>query len=672
MSETDTDTDPFFGEGGLLDGSVPTSIRSLKLALVLLSLGGWALVIYYAVTLAMPRGKYGVVFLGIMILAYITSEMITAVREKQKFSLLGLPILALFTIATTVYIFLEYSPLISVRVGYALTYEYAFALAMTITIGYLTYRKYGLAFFMVFFGALVYGLIGQQIPGVFAHGGFSVERLMQILVLDVAGFYGSLNQIVAAWIALFLLYAGLLRGYGAFDLIIRIAFKAAEYSRSGVAQSAVIASLIVGSINGSAAANAAMTGSFTIPLMERSGMKPESAGGIEAVASSGGQIMPPVMGAAAFVMASVLGVTYWTVLSAGIIPALIFFISVAIAVHYTAIGQIDNFDLDVSNHVDEMKGSKQMLWEALRFLIPLSLLIYLLGIAQWTIMSAALYTVAAMIVTGLTFPILEAIKTNESTPLEALKGELMNTVEGFLYGVEILAPIAIIVAAINAVVDIFQTTGVPGALSLAILDISGGNMLFAVILAMIICIILGLGMPTVAAYTIVALLIAPTLAQNFFLPELAVHFFVFYAAVLSGLTPPIAIAVVVAAGVAGADFWKTAIEALKIAAPLYILPIAFVYNSELIVGGLSVATLFSVALTILGAVAISHGLNYQGRIFGLEKKFDAIFRFAYFALGVVGMAYPDPSGRVIVIGLAVGLYVIQTLRPSALMTPERA
>jgi len=645
-------------------------VRILQVTLVVTAVISWLIVMWWASSQMMSRSQYGIIFLGLMILIFIIDQLIDTVREGKMAETALLSLLAVGTIISTIYLYIEFLPLVRTRVGYALPADYAVAVTMTFVIVYLAYRAYGLLFTGVFVLAVAYGLFGNFVPGVFQHSGYSTGRLMQILVTDVEGFYGNLTEIVAAWVALFLLYAGLLRGYDAFDLIIRVSFRAATLIKSGVAQSAVVASMIIGSVNGSAAANAAMTGSFTIPLMKKSGLKSESAGGIESVASSGGQLLPPVMGAGAFVMASILGITYWEVMTAGILPAIIFLIAVAVAVHYTASNQVNDVSLDISEHVDEMKNRNQLIWEGVRFLIPLALLIFILGYLRWTIMTAALYTVLMMIVTGITFPVIETLYTKNGTVAGTLRRELQNTVSGFVYGAQILAPIAIVIASINGIVDLFQMTGVPASLSLALLDLSGGSMLMTILLAMLICIILGLGMPTVAAYTIVAILVAPTLTQAFLLPDLSVHYFVFYSAILSGITPPIAIAVVVASGVAGANFWRTCLEALKIAAPLYVLPIAFIYNPEIVVGGLGFSTLASVAVTIGGAVAIVHGLNYVNFQLTSNKRVEWVIRFVFVAIGVVAMAHPEMAIRLGALGIAVAIYLFQLRAPD--ITPQEA
>jgi TRAP-type uncharacterized transport system fused permease subunit len=188
-------------------------------------------------------------------------------------------------------------------------------------------------------------------------------------------------------------------------------------------------------------------------------------------------------------------------------------------------------------------------------------------------------------------------------------------------------------------------------------------MFTAVVLAMLISIILGMGMPTVAAYVIVAALIAPALIQQFFVPDLAAHFFVLYAAILSGLTPPIAIAVVVATGIAESNFWRTAHEALKISAPIYVLPFSFIYNPELVVGGFGLTTFLSGALALLGALGISHGLNYYGKFFHESPFVKFPIKGIYFGLGLIAMVYPDMMIRAISVAVILAMIGVQLQKP---------
>ncbi|MFB6169831.1 MAG: TRAP transporter permease [Haloarculaceae archaeon] len=623
----------------------------------------WGRVVLYAFKQEVPRAKYGAIFLGAGILIYVLREL-HQLDGDSRLERLGLWACALVGVGTSAYVWYHYEVLETTRVGYALNHEYVIGGLFTLVVLYLTYRAFGAAFVSVVVLALAYAHFGYLIPGLLGHGGIAPEQIINLLTMEFDGFYGSITQIVAAWVALFMLYAGLMRGFGAFDLIMRLSFKTAKYLKSGVPQSAVVSSLIVGSINGAQTANAAMTGSFTIPLMKNSGMKGETAGGIEAVASSGGQIMPPVMGAAAFVMASLLtGVGYVDILVAGVIPALVFYVSVAIGVHYMAIKQLPDGGIDLDAKVDELDGGYHPVVEALRFGIPFGVLLYTLGIAQWTVISSALYTCAAMIVTGAGIPILLSLVRSEMDVATTARDAVRNTVSGFKFGAVTVAPIAIIIAAVNGIVDLLNATGMPGKLSLALVGLAGGVLLLTSIFAMIICLILGLGMPTVAAYTIVALLIAPTFTGEFGIPPMAAHFFVFYAAILSGITPPIAIAVVVTAGIAGANFWRTSLEALKLAMPLFVLPFTFLYNPEIVTGGLTGMTVVSGLIVLLGAVSIIHGLNCAPRPFGIGSPASYLVRAIYVGLGMLAMVWPGLGVRIGVVVAAMALIAVQTRLP---------
>jgi TRAP transporter 4TM/12TM fusion protein len=637
----------------------------LRMALVSFSIPFWMIVMWYSYTQLMPRGQYAVAFLGGILGLYVISELDDPLIERNWGEVALLVGSGLVSLGTSGYLFVNYQEVAINTVGRASEPQLALAFAFTLAMIYLTWRSFGLTFLAVVLIGIGYGFAGPFMPGALSHGGLSGTRMLRILVVSVDGFYGFLTRLVAAWIALFLLYAGLLKAYGAFDLILRLAVRSAKYVDSGIAQTAVVASAVIGSVNGSQTANAGMTGSFTIPLMKENGIKPETAGGIEAVASTSGQVLPPVMGAGAFIMASLItGITYVDVIIAGLIPAAILVVSITIAVHYVAAPQIENPEMD--GLIGDQMERRTMVLESIKYGVPLLILIYILGILQYTVMTAALYTAVSMIVFGIGIPQVQPSLGGESNK-EALFGTLEQTVDGFREGVIVVAPVTIILAAINGVVDILMATGVPTAISLTLLDLSGGIPIVAFVLAMIICIILGLGMPTTAAYTVVALLVAPTLISQFAVPEIAAHFFVFYAAILAGLTPPIATCVAVTCGISGGGFWGSCKEALRISAPLFVLPFAFVYHPELISGAFTYASLSAGALAMIGALAIIHGINYQF-VFGRGQTYG--LRIAFFVAGVVAMVHPMQTVQVGAIAAVGGLYVLQTAvgRPNPLRT----
>lgn len=635
----------------------------LDQAITVFSILIWVAVIYYAYTQLIPRALFGIVFLGSFLVLYILMESKSDIEDEAWFHLLLLGFsLVIVTIVTT-YLFLNFDVLFTERVGYALDYEYVLAFAFTAAMVYLTWRAFGWTFLFVLIGGLFYGYFGPWFPGIIGHGGLSHTRLLLILVLEIEGFFGFLTRLMAAWIALFLLYAGFLQAYGAFDLILRLAAKSTNYIESGVAQTAVIASAIVGSINGSQTSNAGMTGAFTIPLMKKNGIKGSTAAGIEAVASTKGQVLPPVMGATAFVMASLLGTSYVEILKAGLLPAFIMVVVVTVAVHFTSIRQIDS-SMD-TEMIEGNLGRQAKATESLRFGIPFLVLVWTLGIAQYTVITAALWTVTSMIITGVMFPLIgRAVRTKDVSEVTVqAKESFHETVFGFRRGAFVAAPIAIILASINGVVDVLTTTGVPGAISLSLINISGGVLFFAAVLAMISCILLGLGMPTTASYTVVAILIAPTLQHQFLVPEMSAHFFVFYAAILSGLTPPIATCAAVAAGIAEADFFETCYEAIKISAPLFILPFSFIYHPALVDGEiLTYPSLLVSSIVLIGALSIAYGINYR---FAYRRRNRFAIRFVYVTVGALVMMYPSQAIQLAGITLLVAMLILQKTDISA-------
>ncbi|PSQ56519.1 C4-dicarboxylate ABC transporter permease [Halobacteriales archaeon SW_8_68_21] len=637
----------------------------LRIALISFSIPFWMIVMWYSYTQLMPRGQYAVAFLGGILALYVISELDEPLIERnwgEVGLLLGSGLTAL---ATSGYLFVNYQSVAIDTVGRATEAQIAMAFAFALAMIYLTWRSFGVTFLAVVLIGIGYGFAGPYMPSALSHGGLSGTRMLRILVVSVDGFYGFLTRLVAAWIALFLLYAGLLKAYGAFDLILRIAVRSAKYVDSGIAQTAVVASAVIGSVNGSQTANAGMTGSFTIPLMKENGIKPETAGGIEAVASTSGQVLPPVMGAGAFIMANLVnGITYVDVIVSGLIPAAVLVVSIVIAVHYVAAPQIENPEMD--GLIGEEMEQRAIVLESVKYGIPLFVLVYVLGVLQYTVMTAALYTALSMIAFGIGIPLVQAALDGEDLG-ESLFATLEQTIDGFREGVVVVAPVTIILAAINGVVDILMATGVPTAISLTLLDLSGGIAIVAFVLAMVICIILGLGMPTTAAYTVVALLVAPTLINQFFVPDIAAHFFVFYAAILAGLTPPIATCVAVTCGISGGGFWGSCKEALRISAPLFVLPFAFVYHPELVSGTFDYASLSAGAIAMVGALAIIHGINYRF-VFGRGQTYG--LRVAFFVAGVLAMVHPMQVVQVGALAAVGALYALQILigRPNPLGT----
>lgn len=625
----------------------------------------WAVVLYWSSTQIISRTQYAILFLGGILIVYLLNEATESLENDDYIDLLVLAACGSVMIIASYYLFTNFEGVYTQRQGWALDHEYHLAWMVVAVILYLTWRSYGKIFLALIGGAMLYALYGSFVPGIFSHAGIGTNYMLQMLITDMAGFYGSLTQLTAAWIAPFLLYAGLLFAFGAFDLILRLAIISAKYIESGVAQTAVLASAIIGSINGSYAANAGMTGSFTIPTMIDSGLRPRTAAAIEGTASTSGQVLPPVMGASAFVMASFLGLAYVDVIIAGLLPAAILVMSIIVAVHYTSIREVSSQKMNFDDFFDEKLTRADKIVEGIRFGVPFVVLLVTLGWFQWTVMTAALWTIVAMITLGIGTPVLQSIyatlsgtqsahveldeswKTGRARSrlrpvrrygaVDTFLIEVSNTIGGFRRGAVILAPIAIILAAVNGVVDLLMTTGVPSKIALMLMDISGGVLLIAALLGILVCIVMGIGMPTVAAYVITSTLVAPAFINDFGIPELAAHYMVFYAAVMAGVTPPVAIAVVVASGIAESNFWETCATAITIAAPLFVLPLSFIYHPEIVSTALGSQSLFTAAVILLGAFTIIYGLNYP---FALKRRHKLPLRFGLFWLGAFTMVYP--------------------------------
>jgi TRAP-type uncharacterized transport system fused permease subunit len=344
------------------------------------------------------------------------------------------------------------------------------------------------------------------------------------------------------------------------------------------------------------------------------------------------------------------------------VPAAILVVSISIAVHYLAIADSSSQDMEFSEFFDERLSTEKKVFEALRFGVPFAILIYLLGIAQYTVMTSALYTVVAMMITGVLMPPLQRLVDSSGVgPVGEFVTQVKNTVHGIRRGAIILAPIAI-----SGVVNLFSTTGIPAKIALLLINISGGVLLFAVLLGMAVAILMGVGMPTVAAYVIVAILIVPTFVSDFNVPAITAHYTMFYAAILAGITPPVATAAVIAAGIAEANFWRTCGAAIRIAAPLFVLPVAFVYNPGLISMDVGLGTLYIGLLVLLGAVTIIYGLNYPFKM-SPGKKIGA--RALLATLGVLIMVYPSNAAKIAGIAAFAAVFVAEKVMIRGLKLP---
>lgn len=549
----------------------------------LVAIGLTVYLIFYAYGFYWDRTRHTVLAMGWGIGLYHLIYLMDIDRDplhgKVDFAVTG----GMFagTVAFTAYIFLNYSGLRNRLLDYA-PFEYLLSGLLLLIIIEATRRAYGNPFVAVIIVFVGYAFFGGSLPGWLAHSGIGVQRLIEVNVLTLDGIYGTVPRVGTTWVAIFLIYAGLLEGYGALNMVFAAGRAAEKRFRAGTAQTAVVASILMGSINGSAVANTATTGSFTIPLMKDRGIRSATAAGIESAASSGGQVMPPIMGAAAFVMAGILNLPYIDVLLFALLPALLFYLSVTVSVQVVSLKQdkIDNPegaepDDDHSGNVQQ--GEPGTFRRGLPLILSVIVLIYYLAVAQLSPMPSAIRAIGVLVAGQFFWQFY--LSGFDTVSLRKTAGA---TVQGLQIGAISNAPIFAILGSIGILINLINVGSFTRLLTFAMLDQSGGSLLILLFFAMIMSIMFGMGMPTVAAYILVAIFIGPAIVE-FGLEQIYAHMFVFYFAILSALTPPVALGCAVACKIANTGFLRTCWDAIKIALPVFLLPYTFVLHRNLIV-----------------------------------------------------------------------------------------
>ena len=437
--------------------------------------------------------------------------------------------------------------------------------------------------------ALVYAVSGPYLPGFLAHRGYGVTRIVEQLFLSTEGIWGVPLGVSADFVYLFVLFGVVLDTAGGGALLIALANKVAGRTRGGPAKTAAVASAFMGSLSGSAVANVVTTGTFTIPLMKRAGFRPFFAGAIEAAASTGGQLMPPVMGAGAFILATWTNIPYLEVAAAAVIPAILYYAALLAAIHFRACAM-------GIEPVREVTPEK--IRDKLHLLLPLGAIVLLLAMGR-SPMRAAFWGVTSALAMACLRP-----ATRPSLP------ELGDVMERAGRGA---VQVAAACAAAGVVVGVASLTGIGLRMSELIVTISGGNLLAALMLTAIGSIILGMGLPTTAAYVVLAALGAPALVQ-LGVPLLAAHLFIFYFGCISNVTPPVSLAAFAAAGISGSPALKTAVAAALLAGAGFLVPFMFVYGPELLLIGNPVEIMLAFVTGLLGVIALaSAGMGYARR-----------------------------------------------------------
>jgi len=479
---------------------------------------------------------------------------------------------------------------------------------------------------------LSYAYLGSSLPGIFGHGGYSFNRIVHQMYLTMEGIWGTPIAVSSNYIYLFLILGAFINATGLGNYYIDFANALFGKTRGGPAKIGVIASGLMGSVSGSAVANVAATGAITIPLMKKLGYKSETAAAIEATASTGGQIMPPIMGAAAFVIAEFLGLPYYTIVLAAIIPALIYFTALFFGVHFEALRRdIRGLPADeVPNLIPLIKKSYRLL--------PIIMLFILLIVFKISPMRAAVYSLSL----GMAIAILDpGITFNYRTVLDA-----------FITSADNARTVIASCAIAGIVVGIINLTGLGLKMSSMLVIFGGESLIFVLMMVMIACIIMGMGLPTTPAYIIVAVLGAPALVKLGVLP-LASHMFVFYFGIASMISPPVALSVYTACSIADSDFWPTVRDTLKLAFPVFVVPYFFVYNPILLFQGPWHEIILSSIPAFIGAIILASSLAGY-----FVTRCSYIERAVLFISGLI-LIYPNLMMTIAGLGAVVIIFIIQ-------------
>ncbi|MBM7632870.1 TRAP transporter fused permease subunit [Geomicrobium sediminis] len=552
----------------------------------------------------------------------------------QNRTLLGTDVIfAALSLGIGVYAYFSYYELVG-RVGNPNTMDLILGTLLIFLLLEATRRMAGKALTLIAGLFLIYAFVGPYLPGLLSHRGYGFERIVNQMFLTNEGIFGITLGVSASYVFLFIMFGTFLEvtGAGKFFLNLSIAF----FGRmtGGPAKAAVIGSSLFGTVSGSAAANVSGTGPVTIPLMKRLGYNPKFAGAVESVASAGGQLVPPIMGAAAFIMVDILRLPYTTIILAAIIPAVLYYLSTMVVVHLQSKRQ----GL-IGVPAKEMPDLKATLKNGIHLAIPLLILVFLLAVVYLPPALAIFWSFLSLIVVA-------QLRGTTRVSVKAL-------IDGFVQSAKNSMIVVIVTAVSGIVIGIINLTGLGLNISNLLVALAGGSLILLLILTMITSIILGMGLPTTAAYVILAVLVAPALVSMGVEP-LAAHFFVFYFGIVSAITPPVAVAPFIASGIANTSPMGTAMWALKIGLAAFIIPYMFVFNTGLLMLG-------SVETILIGSLSAIIGI--VGLAIAIEGYLYEPIRIIPRSILIIGsLLMITPGFMLDLIGLLIILAVLSYLR----------
>lgn len=604
-----------------------------------LSVGCSVFVIYIMATLAIQELQLLSLFLAFSLaIAFVHFPLKLDRPDFVPFLVVDL-LLALLSFSFAIYIYFDYWDFIF-RVGDPTQWDLLFGIICLLLVLEATRRVVGWPLLVIALAFLAYGFLGQYLPAPFSHKGYDLERIATTLFMSKNGMFGVPLRVMTNFIYLFIAFGAFFETCDGTSFFVDLASALFGRARGGPAKVSVAVSGMMGMISGSAVANTVTTGTLTIPLMKRIGFERHVAGAVEATASTGGQLMPPVMGAAAFIMAEYLGVAYIEVCKAALIPAVLYFLAIYSVVHFYSL-KIGIEGLPV----DEIPSARAVFRDKWMFTIPLVILVGIL-VYGYSPRIAVLYSLFATVITSF------FRRGSRMTPTRIVEALAKTGFSSVL--------VACACATAGVVIGVVLLTGLGAKITALVLLLSRGSLLLALPTAMLAALLFGMGLPTVVCYVLLATTVAPSLVDLGVQP-LAAHLFIFYFGMLCMVTPPVSFAAYAGAAIAGADPMRTGWTAWRFALAGFLLPYMFVYNNSLLLMGSVPGIVFSTASAVVGVICLGAGvIGYFLRESSLPER--NLLLAAAFLLIKPGLA-TDLAGLV-----CVGVLVLLQLRwrsPSA-------
>ena len=602
---------------------------ALKKVSLILAICFVAFHLYTAAFGTMPGIAQKSIHLGFLLVIFYINAM---VDSEKRWEQIFLGIMALFALGGCAYITILDENL-QLRAGIVYASDILFAILLIIAIFESCRRKMGNPLVIITLVFVAYAFLGKYIPGFLNQPGMTLKKFTSLVYLTTDGIFGSPLYASASYVVLFVLLGAIMSVSGIGDYMTNLATSLFGHMRGGPAKVAVVASGFFGSISGSPTANVIGTGTFTIPMMKKNGFEPEFAAAVEATASTGGAIMPPIMGSTAFIMAEMLGIPYTAVAKAALIPAILYFLAVL-------------FGVDIYAAKHGLKGiprsqlpKVRSMLKQIYMLAPLIFLIFCMAVFNMTIVRSGLLTIIVTLVLVEINPKTRMTKEQWlQIPVQTVKSAVS---------------VGIACAMAGIISGVIMGSGLGYRISSILTSVAGTSMLLLLVLTMVVSLIMGMGVPTTAAYLVLASLVAPTMIQ-LGIPPLAAHMFIFYFGCISSITPPVALAAYAGAGLAGCDPNKTGYKAFRLAFCSFLMPYLFVYNPVLLMEGGVLDILWSLVTALIGAYLLASG--FEGFFFRWSLKW---FERPLMILGAVMLIVPGMVTDLVGIAIIVVEFVTE-------------